>query len=268
MDAIPAWLSDATTLLWCWQFSNAIGGVRVWVRESQAAQARVILSPRPPPVQWQPLPWICGKCNEHIDGPWQVCWCCGTDKDGVEDPAFHEQAQETGLPGWVRGVQLIAFLTPLFLGLFVLCAQSPMIAVGWIAIMFFGLAQRVSDKDDDGQRDEEAFRDLEQRLGRAPDEESAYDAGDAIALRAWQASVIGFLAFSPLALYSFWLLWKLEATDTLIRPSGRRRVWGAWVASTLALPTLLLWLVFLLVLPAANVAKAFLNLTRITIPKL
>jgi predicted nucleic-acid-binding Zn-ribbon protein len=32
--------------------------------------------------------WVCQKCNEqHLDS-FEVCWSCGTSKDGTEDPGF------------------------------------------------------------------------------------------------------------------------------------------------------------------------------------
>src|SRR4051794_40510266 len=32
--------------------------------------------------------WQCTKCRESIEDPFDVCWSCGTSKDGVEDPSF------------------------------------------------------------------------------------------------------------------------------------------------------------------------------------
>jgi hypothetical protein len=32
--------------------------------------------------------WDCRKCGEKIDDSVEVCWNCGTSKDGIEDPAF------------------------------------------------------------------------------------------------------------------------------------------------------------------------------------
>ncbi len=32
--------------------------------------------------------WKCVKCNEQLEDTFNVCWCCGTSKDGVEDPEF------------------------------------------------------------------------------------------------------------------------------------------------------------------------------------
>lgn len=32
--------------------------------------------------------WNCPKCHETIDDEYEICWNCGTTRDGVEDPAF------------------------------------------------------------------------------------------------------------------------------------------------------------------------------------
>lgn len=38
--------------------------------------------------------WICPKCSETIDGGFVVCWRCGTDQHGKEDPNFPSQAED------------------------------------------------------------------------------------------------------------------------------------------------------------------------------
>ena len=32
--------------------------------------------------------WQCVKCREQLEDSFNVCWSCGTSKDGVEDPEF------------------------------------------------------------------------------------------------------------------------------------------------------------------------------------
>jgi hypothetical protein len=36
-------------------------------------------------------PWICPKCRESIEANFDVCWSCGTDRQGVEDPDFRAE---------------------------------------------------------------------------------------------------------------------------------------------------------------------------------
>src|SRR5262245_51819712 len=37
--------------------------------------------------------WQCVKCRERVEDSFDVCWNCGTSRDGTEDPTF-EQAKE------------------------------------------------------------------------------------------------------------------------------------------------------------------------------
>jgi hypothetical protein len=32
--------------------------------------------------------WTCPKCGSKVDPSFDVCWSCGTSRDGVEDPTF------------------------------------------------------------------------------------------------------------------------------------------------------------------------------------
>jgi hypothetical protein len=32
--------------------------------------------------------WTCAKCNETVDDRFEVCWKCGTSREGVENPDF------------------------------------------------------------------------------------------------------------------------------------------------------------------------------------
>jgi outer membrane protein assembly factor BamB len=42
--------------------------------------------------------WNCPKCGVKVDPSFDVCWSCGTTKDGIEDPAFVREGEsaETG----------------------------------------------------------------------------------------------------------------------------------------------------------------------------
>ena len=51
--------------------------------------------------------WECAKCGESVEDTFDVCWSCGTSKDGVEDPAFQRAdaagvAPGAGAEGFVR----------------------------------------------------------------------------------------------------------------------------------------------------------------------
>jgi uncharacterized protein YbjQ (UPF0145 family) len=43
--------------------------------------------------------WECKKCRERVENSFDVCWNCGTSRDGVEDPAFHKEDEAApGVP--------------------------------------------------------------------------------------------------------------------------------------------------------------------------
>jgi predicted nucleic-acid-binding Zn-ribbon protein len=35
--------------------------------------------------------WQCPKCNEKLEESDEVCWSCGTSKEGKEDPSFQRE---------------------------------------------------------------------------------------------------------------------------------------------------------------------------------
>jgi hypothetical protein len=34
--------------------------------------------------------WQCRKCRETVEDTFEVCWSCGTSKEGIEDPDFRK----------------------------------------------------------------------------------------------------------------------------------------------------------------------------------
>jgi hypothetical protein len=38
--------------------------------------------------------WQCSKCGESLKDVFEVCWACGTSKDGVQDPHFLDPEAE------------------------------------------------------------------------------------------------------------------------------------------------------------------------------
>jgi uncharacterized protein YbjQ (UPF0145 family) len=41
--------------------------------------------------------WNCVKCKERVEDAFEVCWNCGTGKDGTEDPSF-QHADDQPVP--------------------------------------------------------------------------------------------------------------------------------------------------------------------------
>ncbi len=92
--------------------------------------------------------WECPKCGEGVDEPFDVCWACGTSRDGVEDPTFRletdspkpwdAEAYGRGVRGLAAGAiiaAVAAFLSPGLILLVDLCFGSSTVgspAVLWL----------------------------------------------------------------------------------------------------------------------------------------
>jgi hypothetical protein len=42
--------------------------------------------------------WHCTKCRESLEDSFNVCWSCGTSKEGVEDPSFQRAEDVAATP--------------------------------------------------------------------------------------------------------------------------------------------------------------------------
>ena len=180
-EAVPAWIVDDAFAGWFWTYSNAIGGVKVLVREEDAARAREILdaarAKRPgdsaaaPSVAGQ---WPCACCGARVPDDFEVCWSCGAGTQGEPDPDF----QRADAPILDYEVDTLAHPS-----LSLACLICPPLLLYEIAIRYFG----------------------ERPLGRAK-RRNLFVPVDSVLLRACRASVLAVGFFSPLVAYSFYLL--------------------------------------------------------------
>jgi len=37
--------------------------------------------------------WKCPRCQERVEDSFDLCWACGTAKDGTEDPSFRKESE-------------------------------------------------------------------------------------------------------------------------------------------------------------------------------
>jgi len=95
LDGIRACLADVALAGWVWYYSNAVGGVKVLVKDEDLARAMEILNPEEPePSQSTacppraPMRWTCLHCGVRVPSDLAVCWSCGTTPDGQPDPEF------------------------------------------------------------------------------------------------------------------------------------------------------------------------------------
>jgi len=48
---------------------------------------------------WEPRVWNCRKCAENIEDAFDVCWNCGTSRDGCLDADFKREVEATDASG-------------------------------------------------------------------------------------------------------------------------------------------------------------------------
>ena len=58
----------------------------LWVvDESQAEEAKQIISEALESTEHEPAHWKCPRCEEEMEGQFDVCWKCGTNRPDNED---------------------------------------------------------------------------------------------------------------------------------------------------------------------------------------
>ncbi len=242
MDNIPVWLENATLVLWCWYYSDAVGGVKVFVPEPEAERAWTILHPpRESDGEDRPLR-TCPACEMQLDSAWTVCWRCGCTAEGERDPNFFEPPP----PLVPFPLRCPTSVTAAIVGI-----SGPLLFLasgGWVPLLLFWVFAVVlvlglrgawpADEDTATPPD-----DLLDRDEIVVDVDSdTYTAVEAAVFRVWKAAVFSF-CFPPLALYSLWLLMRLDAPDAPLPPREQRR---CLVALTISLIEVGLFALFLL----------------------
>jgi hypothetical protein len=49
--------------------------------------------------------WTCSQCGKLVPGSFEVCWNCGTSKDGVSDPEFSKEPGDDNDRTWLHGAR-------------------------------------------------------------------------------------------------------------------------------------------------------------------
>jgi hypothetical protein len=88
-EGIESCLENDVAVGMVWYYGNAIGGVKLFVHESDAERARVILAERVPeqigddPQFNAAFPaGRCKKCDAKLEPGFEVCWSCGEPIEG------------------------------------------------------------------------------------------------------------------------------------------------------------------------------------------
>ena len=255
-EGIFACLDNAAVVLWFWHYSNAVGGVKLYVLEDDAERAREILVPRRgAPGECHP-PWSCSACGRRVDGAWKICWNCGTSVDGAPAPphgaeeAPTESRSRVGAAGHSRLLLWAAFA---LISVLLVTGRLFAATLAWAIFVLsvaWGRRLRTDEGETEGPTEEDGHE-------PEPDDDPARQSrerprrmGEAIALRAWQASVLGFVWFPPLLLYSVWLLLRLSFSRLTLGRLGNCRRCAAWIISIAGMLLLGLMLAVLLIAPA------------------
>ncbi|MGD0898976.1 MAG: DUF2007 domain-containing protein, partial [Thermoguttaceae bacterium] len=96
LEGIPTRLADEMLVGWFWKYSNAVGGVKIIVKDEDLPRALEILRDEQAasaaraaePPSRGPQRWACPHCGARVPNDFCVCWACGTAADGQTDPAF------------------------------------------------------------------------------------------------------------------------------------------------------------------------------------
>jgi hypothetical protein len=85
-EGVESFLEGEETVAGINFLANAVGGVKLFVREADVDRAIGILSPATEGAARNE--WTCERCGEVVSGGFSVCWSCGTSVDGTVDPQF------------------------------------------------------------------------------------------------------------------------------------------------------------------------------------
>ena len=251
---VPASIDVDPMAGWSWHDPRAVSIVRLSVPADEDDRARELLSLWEPETANASAPasaagdedeedWPCPKCATEVEAFLDVCWACGTTREGVEDPDF-EPATAPIIDSPEGG--------PL----------SPWVAIFLIACppaLVIYLMTKVLFRPGAPEREPEAAETLpvvardagpvDARLRRleAVRRDAVFPAWpgfpggpdlDAILVRAWRTSVLGVLFFPPLlTIYSTWLVLKYFVLSDGAR---RRGQWRLYVSLAINLVVLLI----------------------------
>jgi hypothetical protein len=230
MDGIPACLGNAEMVSWAWYYSNAIGGVKLFVNEPDHSRAAIILAPQPVPEQFQPSRWHCPKCQADMDGLWSFCWSCGTSKQGEEDPDFHAWYRESGgsLSRKSDMEVIAAIISLISVAAFLAFNNSPVVLFLWlVALMLWVPIARLLSLNKspifNADFDQEPEHSSPTNYDPALDE---FNPADDIAYKLWKAAVFSIHSFI-LFLFAIGLWFKTQQVVTLLSQKGCRRYYYA-----------------------------------------
>lgn len=246
MDGVRSSLDNATMLLWFWHYGCVVRGVAVSVLDQDVEAAEQILRLKRHSASAREVDVPCAQCGALVPKSWKLCWNCDETADAAADRGGMDASSTLDADGaahWKAALSMLLWLMPLALiplgGFLAVCVAWSLMLV--TDVIFQRLGTDVATSEGDAIS---PFRPKDSTADSTPggwhasatneDEQHYRRVAEDIALRAWQASVIGLLWFPPLVFYSMWLLWRSRRLPVSLR--GRRRRLGALVCSILGLP--------------------------------
>jgi len=216
-EEISTSLENAHFLSWFWHYSNAVGGVPIYVRRCDAERARGVLAAARARLTESLPPWTCLSCGQRVAGQWNACWQCGHWADGTQgspvgDDSAAQPEDHTEIVAWwnVPRVFVVAASALSVILLLKLGLTLPLMIAPFAFVVYFLLQQ--FEPASDGQPEPQAA--AEPSDGYSPHlSATRSEVSRATVRRAWHAGVFGILVFPPLGFYSMRLLWKLSHRD-------------------------------------------------------
>jgi hypothetical protein len=199
-ERIPAFVDGELIGTALSHLTAGVGGARLLVREGDVERALTIVERAADeaeadanvPDRKSP-PWICPRCRADVEAGFEICWQCGTVRDGGDeaDPEFAEMVDETRSP---HDPELAADFCPMCGG----------------------------ELDGEG-----ACRSCGEELQPPPPELSE---GELVLQRAWRAALIGIVLCPPLLnVYSLLQLVEYQRLRNADDPIG----WRFWATGLL-----------------------------------
>jgi hypothetical protein len=248
---IPCCTDNCFMVLWFWQYSQAVGGVKVYIDSTRLENAARVLvgdmssgceSSEPEQPEWP-----CPQCGAEVPAGWESCWQCAPELPANRDSAVASEAQGDLSRGDSPHF-LLASAASVWLAWSVISFGMQFtiyLGVVFAANILFSLLISgpgpVSGNANSADAEAEAAARVTPLL-RWPSHAAKFNA---VAQRAWRAAVVGLLWFPPLLLYSLCVLFRLGW-----RWSNLSRIGRAWVGGSVAILVaaatkwgMLLWLI-------------------------
>jgi hypothetical protein len=216
---IPHCHDNLAFVQWCWPYSYACGGVKVFVREEQLAEAQELLDSddaESDSTENDGADRLCRNCAADMEPGWDACWRCGSSDHEADDVTLPQSAlRGEVIPpnnGPADGIGegdavLPAICKVLVCGVAFLALGPRLGMVVYTAMILTKvLSARLAEMHAASLKDTRTSDESKLDTPQLRRDEIA----DALALRVWRSAVFGFLYFPPLLVYSVYLLRRLS----------------------------------------------------------